>query len=194
MIHPETRVVHISEHVGSGLLATRFLPRGTVTWVRDPLDWVWPLAEVQSWPARDLAVVWRTCLQVNGEVVQPWDNARFMNHACEPNAAGTEFGFEVALRDIQAGEELTNDYGSYCVLGEPPFACACGCALCRGERVYDGHQAARVRLRPRLEAALRCVWHVEQALADLLRAYPERLRAAIAAVAHTAEGARNHEG
>jgi SAM-dependent methyltransferase len=111
-----------------------------------------------------------------------------MNHACEPNAAGTEFGFEVALRDIQAGEELTNDYGSYCISGEPPFACACGCARCRGERVYDGHEAARARLRPLLEEALAHVANLEQALGDLLSAYPDRLPAAIKATGQAADG------
>jgi hypothetical protein len=43
------------------------------------------------------------------------DNARFMNHADEPNTAGVHVkgaieGYDVATRDIKWGEELTCDY------------------------------------------------------------------------------------
>jgi SET domain-containing protein len=43
------------------------------------------------------------------------DNARFMNHADEPNTAGVHTagaidGYDVATRDISKGEELTCDY------------------------------------------------------------------------------------
>ena len=113
MIHPDTRVVYISAQLGNGLVAVRPLPRGTVTWVRDPLDVSWPLAEVQSWSAAYTPIVQQTCRRLDGEVVQLWDHARFINHGCEPNVAGTEFGVEVALRDIEAGEEVTRDYGAF---------------------------------------------------------------------------------
>jgi hypothetical protein len=34
----------------------------------------------------------------------------YLNHACDPNAAGTERDAVVALRDIAAGDEITIDY------------------------------------------------------------------------------------
>ncbi len=46
------------------------------------------------------------------------DNARFMNHADAPNTAGVHEdgaieGYDVATRDIVAGEELTCDYRTF---------------------------------------------------------------------------------
>ena len=35
-----------------------------------------------------------------------------MNHSCQPNCAGTELGLEIALVDIEIGDELTNDYAT----------------------------------------------------------------------------------
>lgn len=36
----------------------------------------------------------------------------YFNHSCEPNCAiGPGYGFIVAQRDIQPGDELTYDYG-----------------------------------------------------------------------------------
>jgi SET domain-containing protein len=45
------------------------------------------------------------------------DNARFINHSEMPNLAYNAFGQVIALRDIQVGEELTENY---VVLGEVP--------------------------------------------------------------------------
>ena len=38
MIHPDTEVKFIDDEKGWGLFATRFIPRGTITWCLDPLD------------------------------------------------------------------------------------------------------------------------------------------------------------
>ncbi|MGE0548135.1 MAG: SET domain-containing protein [Kofleriaceae bacterium] len=55
----------------------------------------------------------------------------YINHACEPNA-GIHGSIEiVAMRDIEAGEEITLDY-SLCV-SEPEWRleCRCGSSACR---------------------------------------------------------------
>lgn len=36
MMHPDTRLVFVSEAQGLGVVATAFLPMGTILWVRDP--------------------------------------------------------------------------------------------------------------------------------------------------------------
>ena len=38
MIHPNTELKYISSEVGYGVVATEFIPAGTVTWILDKLD------------------------------------------------------------------------------------------------------------------------------------------------------------
>jgi hypothetical protein len=47
-----------------------------------------------------------------------WDNARFVNHSSKSNCLTTAYEFEIAIRDIYPGEELTDDYG-YLNIEEP---------------------------------------------------------------------------
>ena len=56
--------------------------------------------------------------------------ARFVNHSCDPNARGTD-QYDVAIRVIEAGEEVTVDYGAEHVPGLR-LECKCGAANCRG--------------------------------------------------------------
>jgi SET domain-containing protein len=68
------------------------------------------------------------------------NDARWINHACEPNCEAQEKKGRVyihALRDISRGEELFYDYGL--VIEEKmskalkeAYACRCGSAECRG--------------------------------------------------------------
>ncbi len=64
-------------------------------------------------------------------------NARFFNHSCAANCLSVGYDFEIAVRDIQAGEELTDDYGTL-NLAEP-FPGSCGTAECRGILLPDDH-------------------------------------------------------
>ena len=41
------------------------------------------------------------------------DDARFFNHSDEPNTGSISNDTDVALRDIQQGEELTCDYRTF---------------------------------------------------------------------------------
>jgi hypothetical protein len=68
------------------------------------------------------------------------NDARFINHSCEPNCETVVEGKRVyvdALHDIAAGEELTYDYnltreGKYDAQTEARYACHCGAQTCRG--------------------------------------------------------------
>jgi uncharacterized protein len=53
-----------------------------------------------------------------GNYILCWDNARFINHSSNSNCITTAYEFELAVRDIQPGEQLTDDYG-YLNLEEP---------------------------------------------------------------------------
>ena len=48
MIHPATRLAFINETIGYGVVATEFIPTGTVVWVRDPLDMVLEKPDVEA--------------------------------------------------------------------------------------------------------------------------------------------------
>ncbi|MGE3853378.1 MAG: SET domain-containing protein, partial [Planctomycetota bacterium] len=63
-------------------------------------------------------------------LVLSWDHARFVNHSCDPNCIGAWMDFEMAIRDIHPGEELTDDYGALNI--ETTFDCMCRTPQCRG--------------------------------------------------------------
>ncbi len=77
------------------------------------------------------------------------NEARFVNHACEPNCESVIERARVyieALRDIAAGEELTYDYQIRRERDDPPdidalFACRCGSARCRGSMLWPRRRA-----------------------------------------------------
>ncbi len=94
------------------MVATRPLPRGTVTWVMDSLDRTFPAASFARLKAPVHTLAERYCYRNRkGEYVLCWDHARFINHSFKPNCVATAYNFELAVRDIAAGEELTDDYG-----------------------------------------------------------------------------------
>ena len=156
MIHPDTVVAQVSPDVGLGVFATRRIPRGTITWVLDPLDQRFSPRQLEQ-----LGPVFGPVLRrygypdEEGMWVLSWDHGRLVNHSCAPNcASGGDDHFEVALRDIEAGEQLTDDYGEF--LGGEVFSCRCGARACRGQiGAQDAaSRRARIRLRPQVDEAL----------------------------------------
>ncbi|MDH5609050.1 MAG: SET domain-containing protein [Cyclobacteriaceae bacterium] len=117
MIHPHTETKYISEIVGYGVVATRRIPAGTITWVKDELDREFPPAEFYALPPVYREIVETYSFRNNkGYFVFCWDHGRFVNHSFKPNCLSTAYGFEVAIRDIAPGEEITNDYGNLNIL------------------------------------------------------------------------------
>lgn len=122
MIHPHTELKFISAAKGFGVVATELIPKGTITWVLDPLDQVFSPQKI-----RELDAVFREIIYTysyrdkNGDFVLCWDHSRFINHSFHSNCLSTAYNFELAVRDIFPGEELTDDYG-YLNLTEP-FNC-----------------------------------------------------------------------
>ena len=48
MIHPATDLKFIDESIGYGVVATRFIPKGTITWVLDRLDRKFTREEIEA--------------------------------------------------------------------------------------------------------------------------------------------------
>lgn len=120
MIHPNTEVRFINKEKGYGVVATKFIPKGTITWVQDELDRVFTKDQIDH-----LSPTIKKYLDIysftnkNGERVLCWDNGKFVNHSFKPSCFSTPYDFEIAIRDIYPGEELTDDYG--CLNVESPF-------------------------------------------------------------------------
>jgi len=119
MIHPHTELQFISEKIGYGVVATKFIPKGTVTWVIDKLDRTYTPEQVHAMgPLYQQVLDTYTYRNPEGNYILCWDNARFVNHSSNSNCITTAYEFEIAVRDIYPGEQLTDDYG-YLNLEEP---------------------------------------------------------------------------
>jgi len=85
------------------------------------------------------------------------NDARFINHSCDPNCESVIEGRRVfieAIRNIAAGEELAYDYQIQRDTDDPAdideiFACRCGSRTCRGTMLWPAKRAAREGRRRR---------------------------------------------
>lgn len=122
MMHPHTEIRFIRPEIGYGVVATQYIPKGTITWAMDQLDQVFSQEEVMAMDTIYQSIMDKYSFRDNkGRHVLCWDHARFVNHSFRSNCVTTAYDFEIAIRDIEAGEELTDDYG-YLNVTEP-FAC-----------------------------------------------------------------------
>ncbi|MCW8897491.1 MAG: SET domain-containing protein [Flavobacteriales bacterium] len=112
MIHPLTELKFISNEIGYGVVAREFIPKGTITWVLDKLDREFSPLEIQTMePIYQDILDFYTFRNNNGNYVLCWDNGRYVNHSFNSNCLTTAYDFEIAIRDILPGEQLTDDYG-----------------------------------------------------------------------------------
>lgn len=135
-------VVRDSKVHGKGVFATRKIPEGTC------------ILEYEGERITQREAVRRENLKTpddfhtfffsldNGKIIDGGANgndARWINHACEPNCEAREEDgrvFIYALRDIARGEELNYDYGLMLDERHTPalkraYACRCGAPTCR---------------------------------------------------------------
>lgn len=119
MIHPDTELQFINDQIGYGVVATKLIPKGTITWALDKLDRIFTPGEVGKLdPLYQQVLDKYTYRNAEGNHILCWDNARFVNHSSKSNCLTTAYEFEIAIRDIYPGEELTDDYG-YLNIPEP---------------------------------------------------------------------------
>ena len=112
MIHPHTELRFINDEIGHGVVATQFIPAGTIAWVLDALDREFTLQQFQQFdPLYQNILDTYSYRNSKGNYVLCWDHGRFVNHSFKSNCLSTAYDFEIAIRDIQPGEQLTDDYG-----------------------------------------------------------------------------------
>ena len=117
---------------GMGVFAVERIDKGEVIagWKKGTVYWARRASELPD-PVKNHAVQFSEHIWIDCDGI-----ARFTNHSCEPNCGIHEFQL-VAMREIQAGEEITWDYDmtENC---DWRMVCMCGTPSCRG--VIRGHR------------------------------------------------------
>lgn len=114
MIHPHTVLRFVNHKKGRGVFATRFIPKGTITYVKDELEIEIPPDDPRlADPAYKDIIETYSYTDEDGIMVISWDHAKYVNHCCRCNTMSTGYGFEIAIRDILENEEITDEYGMF---------------------------------------------------------------------------------
>ncbi|MCC5945927.1 MAG: SET domain-containing protein-lysine N-methyltransferase [Bernardetiaceae bacterium] len=132
MIHPNTELRFISSAIGYGVFAVSFIPKGTIVYVKDSLEIEVSPKKYDKLDTYAKAVVDKYSYRdERGFRIISWDFAKYVNHSCNYNTISTGYGFEIAIRDIEVDEQITDEYGIFNL--EQNFSCSCGSAQCRGQ-------------------------------------------------------------
>ncbi|QJB58279.1 SET domain-containing protein [Pseudodesulfovibrio sp. zrk46] len=167
MIHPHTAIQAVSPEIGLGVFATGFIPKGTIVVVRDRFDTC--LSQEEFCNLEEPA---RSCMETylyhdkHGNLILSWDHARFMNHSCNSNTMMTDYGLEIAIKDIEPGEEVTTEYGLLNI--QDPYELCCQCCDCREELRLDDIDVHGNAWDELIRAGLTAIPQVHQPLWALL--------------------------
>ncbi|BDQ35039.1 SET domain-containing protein [Pseudodesulfovibrio portus] len=128
MIHPNTEVRFVNPTMGYGVFATADIPLGTIVYVKDRLEIEMTEAAYSRLDDHHKDLVSKySYTDENGIRILSWDHAKYVNHRCDCNTISTGYGFEIAIRNIWKGEEISDDYGLFNLEEEIPVACNCVC-------------------------------------------------------------------
>jgi uncharacterized protein len=179
MVHPNTELRFINSEIGFGVFATRLIPRGAITWVQDELDRVLTPEKVRQLGPKYATILSKySYLNRWGDYVLCWDLARYMNHSCTPSCLSTGYDFELAVRDIAPGEELTDDYATLNL--SDSFKCICDAPGCRNTVCEDDVFTLADRWDETLREVFPLMPKVPQPLWELVKEKQE-VQAALAA-------------
>jgi SET domain-containing protein len=117
MLLIRTRLGPSSIH-GNGVFACEPVLPGTAVWQFEPaFDRIINEDELSTMPAAFREYINKYAYystDLGGMLLLPCDHAKFLNHNADPNTEELSFK-SVANRLIQADEEITCDYGAFCV-------------------------------------------------------------------------------
>lgn len=103
---------------GIGVFAAEFIKKGTLVWKFDPrIDKVLTKSDLENLALINKEFVLHYSYLTNNVFVLAGDNGMFVNHSLRPNLIGEDsadgYGICRALKDINVGEELTQDYSEF---------------------------------------------------------------------------------
>ncbi|MFN8582741.1 MAG: SET domain-containing protein-lysine N-methyltransferase [Gemmatimonadaceae bacterium] len=128
---------------GLGVFATDFIPAG-IRLIEYAGERLTPAAADARYPDREGERHHTFLFAIDDDVVIDaavnGNDARFINHSCDPNCDAVVDDDRIwidTIRDIEAGEELAYDYAYVLPERHTPaakrrFPCSCGAARCRG--------------------------------------------------------------
>ncbi len=168
MIHPHNELRFVDPLIGWGVFATQPIPGGTITWVFDDLDQiVTPERALELAPVLAEAVEKYSYLNGRNQRLLCGDHSRFINHSCRATCLSPGFDFESAVRDIEAGEELTDVFGTLNLEASVP--CSCGAVDCRKTIGHQDFESCGARWDALVQAAFPLMDQVPQPLWELVR-------------------------
>lgn len=163
MIHPKTELKFINDHVGYGVFATDNIPEGTIVYVKDSLELVISPTDYLLHSEEVKEVIEKySYIDPLGNRIISWDFAKYVNHCCNCNTISTGYGFEIAIRDIQKGEQITVEYGIFNLTTE--MEVSCGMDNCRKKITpadFDTHYSDWDK---KIQHAITYLFDVEQPL------------------------------
>lgn len=138
MMHPDSKAEFVDEQRGTRVISTCSIPKGTLVWIPGETDQVFSVQQVSVMPEDRKAYLAEYSYLTNaGTYIVSNDMSRFVNHSCNANSlsvAGLEIS--IAVRDIQEGEEISEEYGLYYANGGFE-TCTCGSPDCRQKITKD---------------------------------------------------------
>ena len=167
MLHPQTQLRFINDQLGYGVFATAVIPVGTIVYVQDGLDIVIPPdSPLLQEPVQRAQIDKYAILEADGQRTIAWDIGKYVNHCCQANMLSTGYGFEIAVRDIQPGEEMRDDYGLFNLEWDIDLICTYD--ACRGRIKPKDFSTQIKQWDAQVQNALRHTLDVAQPLWSLL--------------------------
>jgi hypothetical protein len=102
MLHPAFDLRYISAEEGLGVVATQFIPKGTMTSIETDLDMVLSPAQMEQLDRAHQELIKKFGYRKpTGEFFLDWDHARFVNHSFHNTEVFTTYEFGLAVRDVR---------------------------------------------------------------------------------------------
>jgi len=120
MLFVKTKVCPSKIH-GLGLFADEFIPKGTIIWkFSQGFDLKFTKREIKKFPKQiqEYLEVYCWLSKKGDKYCFSSDNGKYFNHSKNPNSLSAYYEDEEevvtkAIRDIQKGEEITDDYSTF---------------------------------------------------------------------------------
>lgn len=167
MIHPKTELKHVNDTIGYGVFATERIPEGTIVYVKDSLELVITPAEFLNHSKEMQEVIDKySYIDEKGNQIISWDFAKYVNHCCNCNTISTGYGFEIAIRDIEPGEQITDEYGIFNLDKEMDLTC--GSVGCRKTIKPEDFDAYYEEWDKKIQKAMTKLFSVDQPLISFI--------------------------